>query len=241
MPIEAVTFDFWNTLMYEEAGYLRGRRLAAWVGILEDAGFAVERQRLDAAFDTAWASYVEKWKANEQFQATEGAEALLELLGFGVPAAVRDELIHAFRTAGDDADIRPAPNIGTCLRRLRGAGVRIGIVCDVGMTPSPALRGHLDRHGLLEHFSHWSFSDEVGVYKPAPAIFEHALAGLGGVAPHRAAHVGDLRRTDVAGSRAVGMTAVRYTGIYDDDSVEAPEGDHVADDHARVPALLGVT
>ena len=113
--------------------------------------------------------------------------------------------------------------------------MRIGIVCDVGMTPAPALREHLDRHDLLGRFTHWSFSDEVGVYKPDPAIFRHALDGLGGVAPERAAHVGDLRRTDVAGARAMGMTAVRYTGVFDDDSADMPEGDHVVADHARLP------
>ena len=102
------------------------------------------------------------------------------------------------------------------LAELRDRGVRLGIICDVGLTPSPVLRGWLDDHGVLELFDHWSFSDEVGWYKPAPQIFEHALAGLGGIAPGRAAHVGDLRRTDVGGAQAMGMMAVRYRGAYDD-------------------------
>jgi putative hydrolase of the HAD superfamily len=225
--IEAVTFDFWNTLMYEEAGHLRGRRLAAWIGILEDAGFAVERQQLDAAFDASWDHYVAAWKANQQFSAVDAAGNILERMGFDMPP-------------GNEAEITPTPNSETCLGRLRKAGVRIGIVCDVGMTPSTALRRHLERHGLLEHFTHWSFSDEVGVYKPAPAIFEHALTGLGGVAPDRAAHVGDLRRTDVAGAKAMGMTAIRYTGVFDDDTVDEPEADHVVGDLANVPAVLGL-
>ena len=79
------------------------------------------------------------------------------------------------------------------------------------MTPSTSLRRQLERHGLLDYFDHWSFSDEVGWYKPAPQIFEHALAGLGVTEPARAAHVGDLRRTDVAGARAHGLLSVRYS------------------------------
>ena len=31
---------------------------------------------------------------------------------------------------------------------------------------------HLDKHGLLDVLDHWSFSDEVGHYKPSPLIFE---------------------------------------------------------------------
>ena len=54
------------------------------------------------------------------------------------------------------------------------AGLRIGIVCDVGLTGSPTLLAHLEHHGLADHFDHWSFSDVVGVYKPAPEIFAHA-------------------------------------------------------------------
>jgi putative hydrolase of the HAD superfamily len=240
MAVEAVTFDFWNTLMYEEAGHLRGRRLAAWIGLLEDAGMAVERQRLDAAFDSSWDAYVSAWKANRQYQAAEAAEGILEELGLEPPGAVRDELLAAFRAAGNEAELTPAPNIGECLAALSAAGVRLGIVCDVGMTPSSALRSHLERHELLGHFDHWSFSDEVGVYKPDAAIFRHALDGLGGIDAARAAHVGDLRRTDIAGALAVGMTAVRYTGVFDDDSTDLPEADHVVTDHADLPTTLGL-
>jgi putative hydrolase of the HAD superfamily len=113
------------------------------------------------------------------------------------------------------------------------------------MSPSPVLRGILEDHGVLDRFDHWSFSDEVGVYKPHPEIFEHALAGLGGVAPERAAHVGDLHRTDVAGAKAMGITAIRYKGSNDDvgdvgDMGELIHADHVIDDHAEIPALLGL-
>ncbi|HEU0130534.1 MAG TPA: HAD family hydrolase [Mycobacteriales bacterium] len=232
-----MTFDFWNTLCFEDRGHLRGRRLAAWSGLLEEAGFGVERERLDRAFDASWERFVARWTAGEQFAYAEAAEEILEDLGFTVPGDVRDALVEAFGRAADDAEIHLAPNAAPALRALKAAGLRLGIVCDVGMTPSPALRAHLDRHGVLELFDHWSFSDEVGHYKPAREIFEHALAGLGAV-PGRTAHVGDLRRTDVAGAIAMGMTAIRYHGIHDDDSQPEPEGHHVVGDHADLPALL---
>ena len=119
----------------------------------------------------------------------------------------------------------------TACGALRASGLRIGIVCDVGMTPSSALIRLLDDRGLLPLFDHWSFSDEVGVYKPDPAIFRHALAGLGDPAPDRVAHVGDRTRTDVAGAIGMGMVAVRYTGVYDDGD-EGPPADHVIARHA---------
>ncbi len=238
--IEAVTFDYWNTLVYELRGHLRGRRLEAWSGLLEEAGFALERVELEAVYDGAWEAYVASWKANEQFRSAEAAEHIIERLGFDVPDDVRQALVDAFARAGDDAELHLAEGVVECLHTLKDAGIKLGIICDVGFTPSSALRDHLIRHGVLPLFDHWSFSDEVGAYKPSAVIFEHALEGLGGPVPQRVAHVGDIRRTDVAGARAMGMVAVRYTGISDDQTQPEPEGDHVVAHHAEVPRVLGV-
>jgi putative hydrolase of the HAD superfamily len=237
--LEAVTFDYWNTLVWEEAGHLSGRRREAWAGLLEEAGFAMERSLLDAVFNASWDRYVEHWTSNQQYQSVRAAEELVEQLGFVVPANVRHELVEAFTEVGRTAELHLTPGVADCLRALKEGGVRLGIICDVGMTPSPMLRDHLERHGVLELFDHWSFSDEIGHYKPAPVIFEHALEGLGGVDPKAAAHVGDIRRTDIAGAIGMGMTAIRYTGISDDES-SGPEGHHVVAHHAElVPIILG--
>ncbi|MDQ3757918.1 MAG: HAD family hydrolase [Actinomycetota bacterium] len=239
--IEAVTFDFWNTLIYEDRGHLRGKRLEAWTGILEDVGFACEREQLDVAFEASWKRYVESWTANQQYQAAQAAEDILEDLGFDVPPDVRSMLIEVFGRAGDDAELHPTEGVGDVLRQLKDAGLKLGIICDVGMTPSSTLREHLIRHGLLPLFDHWSFSDEVGHYKPSPVIFRHALDGLGDPVPERVAHVGDIRRTDVAGALDMGMVAVRYTGVSDDTSQPEPEAHHVIAHHSELPGVLGIT
>ncbi|HVM40277.1 MAG TPA: HAD family hydrolase [Acidimicrobiia bacterium] len=234
---EAVTFDYWNTLCWEEVGHLRGLRIEAWAGLLQEAGFAVERTLLDAVFDDSWKRFTDRWTANQQYKAAEAAEEMLERLGFAVPDPVARALVREFSDVGHRAQLHLTDGVADCLRALHGAGVRLGIICDVGMTASTILRAHLDRHGVLELFDHWSFSDEVGHYKPSPVIFEHALEGLG-VAPERALHIGDIRRTDVAGAQAMGMTAVRYTGISDDQTQETPEGDFVIGHHAELPAIV---
>ena len=238
---DAVTFDFWNTLCWEEVGHMRGLRIEAWAGQLEEAGFAVERTLLDAVYEDSWKRFTERWTANQQYRAAEAAEEMVERLGFEVADAIARALVREFAEAGHRGELHLTDGVADCLRRLKEGGVRLGIICDVGMTASPILRGHLDKHGLLELFDHWSFSDEVGHYKPSPIIFEHALSGLGDVAPARALHIGDIRRTDVAGAKGMGMVAVRYTGVSDDDTADTPEGDHVLGDHADLPAALGIS
>jgi putative hydrolase of the HAD superfamily len=237
--MQAVTFDYWNTLVWEEPGRLRGRRLAAWAGILEEAGHDVEGDRLAEANDREWDTWNRHWESGaSQFHARMAIDRILAQAGVDPPRHVRRSLVAVYESAGRGAELHPADGAAGCLRALKLAGLRLGIACDVGMTPSHVLRERLHGWGLLELFDHWSFSDEVGAYKPSPVIFEHALAGLGGPDPARVAHVGDRRRTDVAGARAMGMVSVRYTGLYDDPDGRFAEADHVISDLGALADVL---
>lgn len=238
-PLDAVTFDFWNTLVYEERGQLRSLRLGAWTEILGDAGIDIPPARLERAFDDSWAEYERAWLDNRQYVHEEAVADIVRALAIEPPPAVREALAESFLGAAEHADLHLADGVEGCLRTFHRGGVRIGIVCDVGMTPSSSLVALLRERGLLPLFDHWSFSDEVGVYKPDPAIFRHALSGLGDPPSDRVAHIGDRKRTDVAGARGMGMIAVRYTGIYDDDD-EGPEAHHVVGHHEDVARALGL-
>ena len=77
-------------------------------------------------------------------------------------------------------------------------------------TPGTTLRLLLARFGLLDSFAHLTFSDEVGVRKPAPEIFALTLRALG-VPPAEAVHVGDDPVLDVHGARAAGLRCVQVT------------------------------
>lgn len=243
-PMQAITFDFWNTLVREQVE-VRDRRLEAWLGLLEGEGAAVERAALGAAYEHSWDRFQRAWQANLRYDATDAVRDLLEHLGLAPPDDVVEGLVAVI--TDPDPAWRPetTDHVGEALEALSSAGVRIGIICDVGFTPSRILRRYLQEHGLLGYFHHWSFSDEVGTFKPDPAIFRHALHGLGGIDPGRAAHIGDLRRTDIAGAQAMGMLSIRYCGVHDDPGspeagTEGVEGDHVIADHRELPAILGV-
>ena len=195
-----------------------------------------------------WAMFDERWLANTgQWGAVETVDFVGERLGLRYEDGLRDRLLDTFRIAAERADLTVAPNLEACLRTLRDAGLRIGIVCDVGLTAAPVLRDRLETFGLLRYFDSWSFSDETGCFKPAPEAFRRALDGME-VEPADAAHVGDLDRTDVAGALGLGMIAVQYLGLRD-----RPPGDselvevepstrahHVLHDHAELPAALGI-
>ena len=234
--VSAVTFDFWNTLMWEEPGSLREKRLEAW---RESLG-PVDSEALERAHDAAHQEYVDSWVAGRQFRVEEAVEHMLD----GTNGALREDsaaaLVEGFSEGGRRAAVHPSSGVHDCLEALHAADVRLGIVCDIGLTPSPVVRELLERAGLLRYFDGMSFSDEVGHYKPHPAIFEHALAGLGGVPAGNAAHVGDRVRTDVDGAASMGMTAVRYNGVYEDE-LAGQRDEVVVEDLRELPRLFGVS
>jgi FMN phosphatase YigB (HAD superfamily) len=234
--LEAITFDFWNTIAREPPGTMAEARQRAVAAACESCDVEVEAELLAASLEEVGSSYRRSWSAGTHFHPREGAEMLVRALG--VEGAARELVAEAFLTAGRGASLELSPDIRACLEALSERGIRLGIVCDVGFTGGELLRDFLDRRGLLQYFSGWAFSDEVGHYKPSPQIFKAALDALG-TRPAEAMHVGDLHRTDIAGANGIGMRTVRYRGLHDDPGAEGGrEADFVLDSHLQLPGLV---
>ncbi|HWB69817.1 MAG TPA: HAD family hydrolase [Solirubrobacterales bacterium] len=237
MPLlEAVTFDFWNTIAQVAPEAMPRARRRAILAACEACEVELEEELLAAGLERVRVAWERSWASGEHLAPAAGAEMLVATLG--VEGRAGEMVAEAFLGVSREVEFEWSAGIGECLEELAGRGVRIGIVCDVGFTSGVLLREVLEREGLLGHFGGWSFSDETGHYKPAPQAFEAALASLG-TAPRRALHIGDLRRTDVAGAAALGMRTVRYTGMHADaDEAAAVEAEFVIDDLRELPALV---
>jgi len=236
MKLDAVTFDFWQTIAGEPTQpILHPKRVTLWDDILRGAH---PRERIDQVLRGVGRHRERLWRQGEQLGAAEAATIAAAELDPDIDDATERALVEAFVGSGEGIELELTPGVEEALRELGEAGLRLGIVCDVGFTSGEQLRDVLRRAGILERFDGWAFSDEVGAYKPDPVIFHHALREIGGIEPGRAAHIGDLRRTDIAGARAMGMVAIRYRGANDDPPENGPEGHHVLDDHAALGDLL---
>jgi FMN phosphatase YigB (HAD superfamily) len=232
--IEAVTFDFWNTIAQVPEGAMPAARRRAVVAACEECGVAVEAALLEASLEEVRLRWESSWGEGVHMHPEDGAAMLVRSLGAEGDRSAR--VAEAFLGAIREVQLELAPGIGTALEELGERGLRIGIVCDVGFSGGEMLRELLDREGLLRRFDGWSFSDETGYYKPAPQAFERAL-GLLGVPPQQAMHVGDLRRTDVAGASALGMKTARYRGMHDD-AEPGVEADFVLDSHLELVEVV---
>jgi putative hydrolase of the HAD superfamily len=234
--IEAITFDFWNTIARAPAGMMTEARQRAVVAACAAGEVEVEEALLLRSLERVAHSYESSWATGAHFHPRTGAEMLVRAIG--VEGAVAEAVAEAFLTAGRDARLEFSPGIRPTLEDLAARGIRLGIVCDVGFTGGELLRGLLADAELLDRFSGWAFSDEVGHYKPSPRIFEAALRSLE-ASPGGAMHVGDLRRTDIAGAAALGMRTARYRALYDDLGPEGEvEGDFVLDSHLELPGII---
>ena len=238
--LKAVTFDFWGTL-FEWNGWAAEIRRKAVRDFVARHRAELSPQVVDAAFAAGIAAQDAAWRRSSHFGPAAIIEHFLAELRLEAPPESRAELQRLIEDPVPDRALTPIAGVEAAITRLRARGIRLGIVCDSGMMVGRVLRGQLQRTGLARHFEPdaLAFSDEVGVTKPRPEIFRKALAGLG-TAPAEAAHVGDLRFTDMAGARALGMRAVRFRG-FNDDTGEGPEGDVAIDSYAELEAALGLS
>ena len=219
--IQAITFDFWNTLCVGQGG--GGLRRQHIRQALEQAGYGgISDAQIDNAMSRAWREWDRIW---EQEQRTFGAAQWISLVLADLNASLaqpqREALIDLTATAGMQKDPLLVDDVASVLPSL-ARRYRLAVICDTGLSPGRMLRQWMASHGILQYFTHLTFSDELGISKPHPEAFLTTLDRLS-VVPQAAVHVGDYPRTDVAGAQAVGMRAIRFAGVqdWDDGTVRA--------------------
>ncbi|MBT4677241.1 MAG: HAD family hydrolase [Acidimicrobiaceae bacterium] len=235
--IRAVTFDLWNTLLTSSPGAVEIRS-RFWSEVVDERGLEIDADLLHGTLSMLPDRFDEEWRAGRQYGPTEALADCFTAFGDRLTSEDRDALAAAFEAASYELEVAPVADAADVLSAVAATGVAVGIISDTALATGRHLRTYLDAYGILQHVTFAAFSDEVGVYKPDPAIFAAALDGLGIGDPATAAHVGDLKRTDVAGARAMGMSTVRFRGVVDDPE-DGAEADHVIDRLADLPRVLG--
>jgi putative hydrolase of the HAD superfamily len=209
--IEAVTFDWWDTMALtteEQDGQLRKLRIERLAKAVPD--LSRTREALLQAYDRQQALLEEAWARNVDPAPEEQVQAFLKFAGLDRGDAVLAERVsEAF--GGALLEIPPTlfPHVSETLEELKREGVAIGLVSNTGRTWGRYIRRVQDTFGIGRFFDVRVFSDEVGVRKPLAPIFEAALEGLG-LPADRVVHVGDDIEADVIGAQDVGMRAVWF-------------------------------
>lgn len=175
-------------------------------------GAPVARPVLERAYEASGAFLGRVWADKRDVSAEEHVRAILSAADPTLPR----RLARATLAELLDAYARPAllvpptvdPGALGAMAALRARGLTLAVVSNTMRTPGATLRRLLEHFGLLQHFAHTTFSDEVAVRKPAPEIFWLTLRAVGAEAAS-AVHVGDDPVLDVCGARAAGMRAIQ--------------------------------
>jgi putative hydrolase of the HAD superfamily len=108
-----------------------------------------------------------------------------------------------FEFFGEPANWIVYDDVIPALEELCDAGLRLGVISNF----DARLYRLLDGLGLDRYFQSVTISSEAGYAKPAPQLFEFALAAMGASADE-SLHVGDAPHLDVAGANAAGIEAI---------------------------------
>lgn len=178
-PIEVVFLDVGGPI-YDDAVYAR-----ALLDGLRELGAAVDEERFQLAYDACRRSQA----------------------GFTRPLAARfgvdaDALARAAAVRWRYPPDSLHPDVLPALERL-AARYRIGVLANQPQTT----RAALERDGVARHVELWAVSEELGIAKPDPRIFAHAVAAAG-CRPRQAALAGNRLDSDIRPARTAGLRTV---------------------------------
>lgn len=218
-PVAAVLFDIYGTLLISASGEIGLADTAA------DTDTALDNWMRTLGYPPASggvrAALTAAIRAEHQALKAKGIaipEVVIEKIwGRLYPEATADQLRRlALAYELKVNPVWPMPGLRRCLESLRRSGVRLGIVSNAQFY-TPLLMAHflgvsLEGAGFSPDLCIYSY--RVGQAKPGQRLFKAAKAGLSqyGIAPQEAVMVGNDRRNDVAGARAVGFQTVLFAG-----------------------------
>lgn len=146
-----------------------------------------------------------RMEAGLELPTVERFTVLLERIG--APSPERALRLTEVHMAGIRSVARYPGHHGEVLDRL-GRLARLGVCSN--FSHAPTAREILREGDLLRRLDVVVISEEVGVRKPRPEIFEAAVERLG-IDPEETLHVGDRLDADVEGAAAAGLVPVWIT------------------------------
>jgi HAD superfamily hydrolase (TIGR01549 family) len=181
---------------------------------------AIREARPEADPDAFWAEY----DAARRDQRGPFTRRLVDRFAPGAYDRVvaRARELWTYEPEDLQPDVRPG------LEALQGS-YRLGILAN----QQRWIRDTMARDGIDGFFELWTVSDEVGIDKPDPAIFRHALRQAGPRA--RCAFVGDRLDNDIVPARRSGMRAI---WMLRGEAPPEPTEDQLARADASVRSLL---
>jgi HAD superfamily hydrolase (TIGR01549 family) len=201
--VDAISFDFYNTLATNRDGRGRGSRLMEY---LEQHGFECDPWNHEVLYDV-FEHHLQEYDPDGSAQVKHEYYCVLsrrvfERLNVRAPVTAAFDHAPALWKILGPSSFELFPEADAVVRKVKEAGLRTAVVSNW--------------QGGLVHFcvelglhsvDHVVASADFGAAKPDAAIFLEACRRLG-TDPGRTLHVGDTVLDDLAGARRAGLRAV---------------------------------
>lgn len=216
MRFKAMLFDAGDVIYHRPR---RGLLLARFLARLGHSKVVPNPGQLAELKQLAHAGIITKEKYQDDLLRAYGVSATARLEGQQILAA-------------EQADIDFFDGVPETLRRLKDAGMSLGVVTNTFNTTAEKLQW-FRRVGIDDCWDSFATSCELKVCKPEPRIYLAALDPIG-VTPHEAAFVGHAA-AELLGAQSVGMTTIAFNR-----DCEAVTADHVIVKFADLLSLAGL-
>ncbi len=210
MVLKAITFDFWNTLASDREP-VRVREIAAekMVTHIRGEGTKISSKNMQEAFaECRKLCYSYQEDKGIDLTPKEQLDWILEYFDLKPKPMIWNKLFDDYTTSLLDIPPRFVDELGSILKEL-GSKYKMAIICNTGRTPGWVIRSIVRECSLDGFFDAQIFSNEVGVAKPNPYIFEIAARMLN-VQNNETLHIGDDIHTDVGGALGAGYRTGWY-------------------------------
>ncbi|MBL7006059.1 MAG: HAD family hydrolase [Spirochaetia bacterium] len=216
--IHIVSFDFWNTLYYNTASlkYERAARIGSFLEKLFSK--AVSEQQILQSMDTAWKIWDEVWNQEHRTLTVDSwLDIVLDQLGVKLSSGDLYVLCTTLQKAVFTGLSVPVPGMLETVHQSAGR-YRLSVISDTGVASGAYLSRLMEKDGITSaEIPCRIYSDETGISKPHPGMFRKVLDYYD-CRPDQMVHIGDLKKTDIAGAAALGIHTIRFAGIHDDTS-----------------------
>ena len=210
---QVILFDLDDTIIASHLGVEM-----AWEGTcrhfapqVNEGDVAALNAEIRTAADWFWGDEERSRRGRLDLIASRTEIIAIALRRFGVDNPALSGEMARMRTVLHDEAVQPFPGALDTLRRLREAGVRLGMVTNGA---EEAQTAKIARYGLRPYFDAILIEGAFGTGKPDPRVFRHVLAQLDCPAS-RAWMVGDSLSYDIAPVQALGILAIwhDYRGL----------------------------
>jgi len=240
MRIRAVIFDFWLTLIDFGEGAqeeLASIRIKKYKEILEKYGFSFTIEKIrEAIAETNQECDRIRVSNKKEVGSEQIIKILLSRLNIN---KMRESIFHDILKVYDnsllDLDLEVREYAKELLLYLKNKGYKIGLVSNT--SHGHVLRKILQKFGLYQYFDIMVFSDELGLRKPQPDIFNEALRLLN-VKPEEAIHIGDNPELDVVAAKAANIYVIYLKQSNEPYPDGLPKPDAIATSLREVPSIF---